>query len=223
MKVAVVIPSYYYADTVGRAIESVGNQTVLPSEIIVVDDCSKDKSMSTYKMYADHIQVFQTKENYGPAESKNLGVLNSSKDIDIIAFLDADDAYRPTMIEECLKVFERYPNVGLVYVDTLEHDYDIQVYKMVYREAFSMERHARTDLVGGNFVVRKNKFIEMGGFDPEMRVGENYDLTRRMLTRTLAAHIPKPLINGTIGHRSMRRKISDGSWQKSLQRTNAKT
>lgn len=102
--VSVVIPTYNSDCTIERAIKSVVNQTLLPKEVIIVDDCSTSSKMHTilnniknnYNNYFN-IKVFYLKQNSGPATARNIGINNSI--CEYIAFLDSDDIWHPQKIE----------------------------------------------------------------------------------------------------------------------------
>jgi teichuronic acid biosynthesis glycosyltransferase TuaG len=103
--VTVVIPCYNSAETIVRAVNSVLAQTVLPSELIMVDDCSTDggETILVINKLAEQakkklqVQVILNEKNAGPASSRNIGWelgVNT-----LIAFLDSDDIWHPQKIE----------------------------------------------------------------------------------------------------------------------------
>ncbi|MCT7983621.1 glycosyltransferase [Laspinema sp. A4] len=100
--VSVIIPCYRCADTISRCVESVVNQTIPPKEIILVDDGSKDETLSVIlklqETYGkDWIKVVALKENSGVSVARNTGWDLASQDY--IAFLDADNAWHPEKID----------------------------------------------------------------------------------------------------------------------------
>lgn len=86
--VSVVIPTYNAAHYLPEAIESICRQTVLPHEIIVIDDGSTDITPTLIKELPDDIRYVR-QENAGPAAARNRGIRLARGEI--IAFLDADD------------------------------------------------------------------------------------------------------------------------------------
>ena len=102
--VSVVIPTYNSDCTIERAVKSVANQTLLPKEVIIIDDCSTSPKMHTilnniqndYNNYF-YIKVFYLKNNSGPATARNIGIDNAS--CEYIAFLDSDDIWHPQKLE----------------------------------------------------------------------------------------------------------------------------
>jgi glycosyltransferase involved in cell wall biosynthesis len=102
--VSVIIPTYNRAYLVGRAIESVIDQTYKNLEIIVVDDGSTDDTQSRLRAYGDRIRVL-TQENRGPSAARNHGIaLSRGK---IVAFLDSDDYWLPSKLARQVELLEK--------------------------------------------------------------------------------------------------------------------
>jgi len=98
---SVVIPCFRCSGTIERAIESVFNQTLLPAECIVVDDCSDDDSYQRLnglkKRYpSGWLRVFRLETNGGPSDARNFGWEQGR--FEYIAFLDSDDAWHPEKV-----------------------------------------------------------------------------------------------------------------------------
>ena len=96
--VSVIMPVYNGEKYIGKAIESVLAQKV-PTELLVIDDCSSDKTELTVMKYMDsgNIRYIRNKENMGAARSRNWGVKASKGKY--IAFLDADDWWEEGKLE----------------------------------------------------------------------------------------------------------------------------
>lgn len=105
---SVVIPLFNKADYVERAIRSVLQQTVLPREIIVVDDGSTDDGADRVEtLVSEHAFLRLVRQaNGGVSRARNRGITEAQARW--IAFLDADDAYLPWFIEEMSILSERY-------------------------------------------------------------------------------------------------------------------
>ncbi len=97
-----VIPTFNRELLIGRAIESVLDQSVRPSEIIVVDDGSTDSTKDIVAGYGDVRYVAQT--NAGPAVARNRGVAEASTSW--IAWLDSDDFWLPGHIERIMSAVD---------------------------------------------------------------------------------------------------------------------
>lgn len=93
-KVSIITPCHNGAKTIGEAIESVLGQSYANWEMIIVDDCSTDDSVSAVKAFADpRIRLLQNETNPGPGGTRNVGIRAASGRF--LAFLDADDAWLP--------------------------------------------------------------------------------------------------------------------------------
>ena len=98
VSLTVIIPCWNCALTIERAIKSVKNQSMLPQEIILVNDASTDNTLDILyqlsdKYGRDWIKIINLPKNSGPGIARNTGWDNSS--CEYIAFLDADDAWYP--------------------------------------------------------------------------------------------------------------------------------
>ena len=105
MKTTCLINNYNYQDFVVDAINSALNQSVAFDEIIVVDDGSTDQSMSVIQeKFANNAKVkVIAKNNQGQLSSFNEGYLASTGDI--VFFLDSDDIYEETYLQEALNFY----------------------------------------------------------------------------------------------------------------------
>jgi len=100
--VSVIIPGYNCSQTIGRAIRSVASQTLIPYEVIFVDDKSQDRTLEVlYELQKElgneWLKIIQLEKNSGPSVARNAGW--SLAKSDYIAFLDADDSWHPQKIE----------------------------------------------------------------------------------------------------------------------------
>ena len=100
--VSVVIPCYRCAQTIARAVESIVAQTLIPAEVILVEDGSQDGTLDCLEaLVAAHkagwIRIVALPKNRGAANARNAGWELASQPY--LAFLDADDAWHPRKIE----------------------------------------------------------------------------------------------------------------------------
>jgi len=136
--VSVIIPTYNCGRYVEDAVESVLHQTRRPFEIIVVDDGSTDDTGLKLRKYKNRVQVV-TQENQGSSKARNVGLELAQGDY--VAFLDADDRWRPEKLEWQLACFRELDDVGLVFSDFSAIDPDGGIVATRYLEgAFGVFR-----------------------------------------------------------------------------------
>ncbi len=104
MKVSIVIPLYNKAPYIKRALDSIRAQTLSDFEVIVVDDGSTDDGASVVAAHSDHRVRLIGQPNAGPGPARNKGIAEARGEF--IAFLDADDEWLPTYLEEAIRSFE---------------------------------------------------------------------------------------------------------------------
>lgn len=115
-KISVVIPCYNRAGLIANSVASAMAQTHPPHEIIVVDDGSVDGSADVAAKLPGPVCVIR-QPNGGPASARNNGIAQATGDW--VAFLDSDDTWHPDKLRLQLAAAERFPDVGLVFCDTL--------------------------------------------------------------------------------------------------------
>lgn len=111
MQVSVIITVYNLERFVKEAIQSVLKQTIIPHEIIVVDDGSVDNSVEVIKSFKE-VQLIQMEKNSGVLSAFLAGIRASHGDI--LAFLDGDDIWMPDKLEKVLNEFENDQNHMMV-------------------------------------------------------------------------------------------------------------
>lgn len=116
--VSVVLPSYNSAGFIREAIESVLCQTYPHWELLIVDDCSEDDTVSIAGEYAStdsRVKLFQTASNSGSAAlPRNLAIRQAKGRY--IAFLDSDDVWLPDKLTQQIGYFDG-ERVALVFSD----------------------------------------------------------------------------------------------------------
>ena len=152
--VSVIIPCYCCAKTLQRAIESVFAQTMLPTEIITIDDSSIDNTFlllnDLSKKYVGKIKVIKLESNVGAASARNIGWSLATQPY--IAFLDADDAWHPKKLEIQLEFMIKNPQVSLC-----GHDY--KVLKNTHMPPKWNLREFSSTLISKNAMLMSNKLV----------------------------------------------------------------
>jgi glycosyltransferase involved in cell wall biosynthesis len=109
-RVAVVIPGYGCARTIGRVLDALLDQTIPPQEIIVVNDHSPDNLDEAVRPYLDRILHIKNPRNMGLAKSYNVGLERATADY--VMTLHSDCVLDPDYIETLLGHFKANADVG---------------------------------------------------------------------------------------------------------------
>ena len=118
-KVSVITPVFNAEKYIAETIESVLQQTFADWEMLIIDDESKDQTVSIVErfvqQYPDKIRLLQ-QSNQGPGAARNHGIREAQGEY--IALLDADDLWLPHRLEEGVKVLDQNACIGLVHGKT---------------------------------------------------------------------------------------------------------
>lgn len=190
----VVIPVYNGERFIRAALDSVIAQTYSPTCVIVVDDGSTDSTYSIVSIYAQTSNVPITvvqKSNGGLSSARNAGIKASTSEY--IAFLDADDAWLPTKLQEQVRIYQTspYKNLGLVYcnydvintagvVQYTNYKAPIDLKRMrgsVFKRLLERNMIAGS---GSGVLIRRTVFDTVGLFDETLGFGEDWDMWLRI-------------------------------------------
>lgn len=108
MLVSIITPMYNSENTISRTIESVLSQTYTDWEMIIIDDCSTDKSPEIVKKYQqsdNRIRYYKKEEQTGVAKSRNEAIRLSRGYY--LAFLDSDDIWKDNKLEKQIDFMEK--------------------------------------------------------------------------------------------------------------------
>ncbi len=115
--VSVVIPCYRCGDTIALSVASVAAQTLLPAEVLLVDDASGDGTLEELRRIAaaypeGWIKVIASPANGGPSRARNLGWEAATQEY--IAFLDSDDTWAPAKLRLQMDALRADPGIALI-------------------------------------------------------------------------------------------------------------
>jgi glycosyltransferase involved in cell wall biosynthesis len=195
ISVSVVIPSYNGGRLLPQAIDSILAQTVVPSEIVVVDDGSTDDTQARLAPYASRIRCIR-QENRGVSAARNRGLRETSGQF--IAFLDADDVWHPRKLELQLAAFEVWPELGLL--GTGQFDWPTAAFpELDLSRSASLvpvtwwQLAVKNHLTSSSVVARRRVFDLAGEFDTNMQGPEDRDQWLRIAEIAPVAYLDHPL------------------------------
>lgn len=204
--ISAIIPVYNGEAFLEETVESLLNQTVPLSEIIIIDDCSTDNTPVIARQLAETdrlIRVITQPANRGVSVARNTGCQSAKSDW--VLFMDADDMADSGLVEaqtEALTGFEKrwskkpvlaycaYQSMnefgastpGIVRARQAAPD-EVLGYELV-RNAISTS----------GVLVRKESFFNAGGFDPSLRYAEDYALWLLLARLGGFAYADRPLV-----------------------------
>lgn len=203
--VSIILPTYNRANILGKAIESVLNQTYPHFELLVVDDGSTDHTKELIQSYSDaRIQYLRLKENGGQAKARNYGIEHAR--YDYIAFEDSDDIWHTDKLAIQMECLLQAPlEVGFTY-HKIRYDMGNHYSAIIPTEAVSIEKKSGdiyAQLLWDNLVdcpsilAKKECILQAGGFDTGMKALEDYDLALKMAKNYQAIFIDRILLEST--------------------------
>ncbi len=202
---SVIIPVYNRAEYIGRAIESVLNQTYCNYKIYIIDDGSTDNTKEIVdkylKQYPEKINYLYQK-NKGVSSARNTGIRNSGGEW--LAFLDSDDEWLKDKLEKQVDFIIKNPEIPIV------HGEEIWI-----RNGVRVNQKNKHKKSGGRIflnslplclispsavLLRRSELLSCGMFNEEYLVCEDYDLWLKMTSLYEVGFIETPIIKKYGGH-----------------------
>lgn len=209
ISVSVVIPTYNREKRLPAAIRSVLNQSLPPSEIIVIDDGSTDGTPALMGHFPEVRYIRQ--ENQGVSQARNHGIRVAKHEW--IAFLDSDDEWLQHKLERQCEALERHPQYRFCHTD--------EIWIRRGRRVNPMKKHAKHGgyvfdqclplcvISPSSALIHRDLFDRYGTFDPELPVCEDYDLWLRICAREPVLYVDEALLLKFGGHED---QLSQAYW-----------
>ncbi|WP_124980934.1 glycosyltransferase family 2 protein [Nonlabens xiamenensis] len=190
MTISVYITSFNQKEFLREAIEGVLAQTLMPDEIIIVDDCSSDGSDELIRYYADQHKIikyfiFERNQGVSKVRSKAISMVTS----DFFTYCDGDDLYLPNKLETEVEIIKNY-NCDVAFSNNSYYTEELDKFLFTWAEQTD-------DLITSSFkrtlcrnyprnslfrmeLIRKNAVEEIGGYDHKLELYEDYDFRIRL-------------------------------------------
>jgi len=201
MKISVIIPSYNRAHVLGRAIQSVLDQTLPALEIIVVDDGSNDSTPVLMQQQFPQCRYIK-QPNSGVSAARNTGIEVATGDW--LAFLDSDDEWLAGKLEAQRQLLQQHPNIKICHTE--------EIWIRNGKRVNQMKKHAKSGghifrnclplcvISPSSVIIHRDLFDEVGNFDEELPACEDYDLWLRICAQHPVAFVEQPQIKKYGGH-----------------------
>lgn len=221
--VSAVVPVYNNQETIAETLASIFSQDYKNIEVIVVNDGSTDDTAAVLDRYKDVAKVIH-QNNAGSAVARTKGIKNASGKY--VAFLDADDLWVPWKISTQVAYLEKNRDIGMVFNSWIElHNSSDQLPESppdsrlleeidednsgwLYTRLL-MECIIHTSSV----VLLKTLCDEVGGFDDNLRRGQDYDYWLRISQLTKITKLKSVLSAYRIHPTSITQKAPDKNFE----------
>lgn len=181
--ISVVVPLYNKEKQIAHTLQSVFNQTFQDFEVVVVDDGSTDGSVAEVEKLSDSRIRLIHQKNAGVSAARNRGIEEAKGDL--IAFLDADDEWKPEYLATQNYLFQKYPDCNAYACNYESRDIKGKVTPTIIRKLpftgedgilsnyFEVASCSHPPLWTSSIVVKKQAIQAIGGFPVGIRSGED--------------------------------------------------
>jgi len=179
--ISVIIPLKDRFDLLQRALKSINNQTLLPKEVIIIDDFSLSPLKLNFKKYNFKILLIRNKKNFGVSKSRNIGIKNSSGKY--LSFIDTDDYWEKNKLSVEYNLLKN-KRLDLTYCNHIRKSrikYEIESSKEIFSRLINLWSHPNCSCL---FFNRKS-FLKVGYFDEKLKGSEDHDLWFRICKKNL--------------------------------------
>jgi hypothetical protein len=184
-RVSIVVPSYNQGRFLGQALDSIFRQDYPAAEVVVLDGGSTDGSIDIIRRYADRLTYWRSGPDGGQSAAINEGMGYASGDV--VAWLNSDDFYWGDCLWTVADAWLRFPDHGLYIGNGFRYEDRKKQYRPFHRRHLALNRQAL--IHGLDYVLQPATFFarraweEVGGLDPSLRYGLDWDIVIRIAQR----------------------------------------
>ena len=207
--VSIIIPLYNKADQIAHTLECAHSQSFQDWEAIVVDDGSTDGSAEEVRKFADPRIRMVLQKNAGVSAARNRGVAEARGEY--VAFLDADDEWKPEYLTAMMELARQYPECAVLGSNYEFRNPDGEVSQTILNRLpfkgkcgvltnyFEVASCSHPPLWTSAVIVRTIAIREIGGFPTGIRSGEDLLTWVRLVLRNKVAYSMQPLAIYNLG------------------------
>lgn len=189
IEISIIVPLYNKKNSILKTIQSVLQQDFQNYELIVIDDGSTDGSADLLNHIHDNRLKIYKKRNTGVSDTRNMGIKQAQGKY--IAFLDADDIWDTMYLKRLHQMIQEEPDCGMyaqnfkvIPIENLEdslkeNNEEKNIEKYTNWEKYFFNKTFRTSAIA----VEKEKFVQCGGFDRSLSIGEDLEAWLRISLR----------------------------------------
>ena len=180
--VTVCISLYNYEQHIVETLESVKGQTLAPLDLLVVDDCSTDDSLTTAQTWLqtntetfNKVKLVRHQNNQGLSWARNTAILLA--ETSFLFMLDADNLLYPRCLQRCLEALFSDPKAAMAYplIEKFGEDEEI-----IGNVVWERSQFLRGNCIDAMSLIRRSALLQVGGYSYLEAIGplgwEDYDL-----------------------------------------------
>lgn len=207
------MPAFNSELTIEESIQSILNQSYKNFELIIIDDCSSDKTLQIIEKYAsqdDRIKILTQSKNQGVAMTRNLGIKISKGSI--IAFCDSDDIWNFDKLKKQLPLLRSHDIVCSNFIlEKINGSYS--------REIIDKSKFDYQDLLKYNYIANSSAIfnvLQLGKIYQENIGAEDFLMWLRLSKKSnkLIFRVQEPLITYRVNSKSLSgNKVKSAIWR----------
>ncbi|MCB1110508.1 MAG: glycosyltransferase family 2 protein, partial [Chlamydiia bacterium] len=183
MTLSVILPNFNHSHHLPLALESIFSQSLLPDEVLIIDDASTDDSVSVIKTWQNkhpQIRLLQNTVNQGPVPTINRGIQEAQSEL--LAFCSADDFVLPGFFKKASEFLHTHPEIGMCTGKTCHfHDHTPHLLlpdwmpfgnatQILTKDMLPQVFKKTTFFIHTNCAIhRKKHLIQFGGLNPKLK------------------------------------------------------
>ncbi|KAA0222599.1 glycosyltransferase [candidate division KSB1 bacterium] len=207
---SIIIPTYNRAAFLREAIASVLAQSARDFELLIVDDGSTDDTAKMCAAFGGQIHYI-SQAHRGVSAARNHGIRLARGRL--ITFLDSDDLWTPHKLAQQLAWMQQHSGMLLCYTNEIWIRHGRRVNQKLIHRKYGGWIYPyclpRCIISPSSVLMRRELFEEIGVFDENLPVCEDYDLWLRVAARVEVGFIDEPLIIKRGGHGD---QLSQSEW-----------
>jgi len=208
--VSVIIPTYNRADMLVKAIESVRQQTLPATEIIVVDDGSTDNTLDIMRSQYSAINTISATHT-GVSSARNIGITEAKSQW--IAFLDSDDQWFENKLQRQVEQLQKTPGQVLCHSDEIWIRDGVRVNPMQKHKKRGGQIYPHClplcAISPSTVLIHRSIFDSVGLFDVNLPACEDYDLWLRICALHPTLYVDEKLVTRYAGQKD---QLSNQQW-----------
>jgi len=195
--VSIIINCYNSEKYLKEAIDSIYNQTYSNWEIILIDNCSTDKTAEIAQSYSSKLKYFKTEQNIKLGKARNIALENCAGTY--IGFLDSDDIWQKEKLLKQVEVLNQNPDTDLCYTNyhqLYESRNELQVAFKKEQPSGEIYTYSLSNFPIGilTTVITKKALLSLKSyFDSNLNLAEDFDFFMRILKTHKGVYISTPL------------------------------